>query len=226
MYLSPADEERLRVFVAAELARRTVARGLRLNAPEAVALACDEMHMAARAGGSFDQVLAAGRRAVLPAELLPGVADLVDEIGSLRPGRLADIVLWRPAHFGVRPELVLKGGWYAWGPIGAGNATVEGVEPRRYGSHWAGQGTAAPALSTTFVSASADAAGIRQQLGSRRRFLAVRGTRQISREALLANTALAPVQVDPADGTVSLGGRILRTEPVSEVPLSRRYLLG
>jgi urease subunit gamma/beta len=105
MYLSPADEERLRVFVAAELARRTVARGLRLNAPEAVALACDEMHMAARAGGSFDQVLAAGRRAVLPAELLPGVADLVDEIGSLRPGRLADIVLWRPAHFGVRPEL-------------------------------------------------------------------------------------------------------------------------
>jgi urease subunit alpha len=121
---------------------------------------------------------------------------------------------------------VLKGGWYAWGPIGAGNATVEGVEPRRYGSHWAGQGTAAPTLSTTFVSASADAAGIRQQLGSRRRFLAVRGTRQISREALLANTALAPVQVDPADGTVSLGGRILRTEPVSEVPLSRRYLLG
>ena len=61
MYLSPADEERLRVFAAAELARRTVARGLRLNAPEAVALACDEMHLAARAGGSFDDVLAAGQ---------------------------------------------------------------------------------------------------------------------------------------------------------------------
>ena len=80
MYLSPADEERLRVFVAAELARRTVRRGLRLNAPEAVALACDEMHMAARAGGSFEDVLAAGARAVQPAQLLPGVADLVDEI--------------------------------------------------------------------------------------------------------------------------------------------------
>jgi urease subunit gamma/beta len=80
MYLSPADEERLRVFVAAELARRTVGRGLRLNAPEAVALACDEMHMAARAGGSFEDVLAAGTRAVQPAQLLPGVADLVDEI--------------------------------------------------------------------------------------------------------------------------------------------------
>jgi len=80
MYLSPADEDRLRIFAAAELARRTLARGLRLNAPEAVALACDDMHLAARAGGSFDDVLAAGRRAVSPADLLPGVADLVDEI--------------------------------------------------------------------------------------------------------------------------------------------------
>jgi len=148
------------------------------------------------------------------------------EVGSLRPGRLADIVLWRPTHFGVRPELVLKGGWFAWGPIGAGNATVEGAEPRRYGPHWAGQGLAPPALSTTFVSASAEAAGIRQRLGSRRRFLAVRGTRQISRGSLLANTAVAPVEVDPADGTVRLHGRVLQCEPVTEVPLSRRYLLG
>jgi urease subunit gamma/beta len=80
MYLGPADEERLRVFLVAELARRSLARGLRLNAPEAVALVCDEMHMAARAGGSFGDVLAAGRRAVPPADLLPGVADLVEEI--------------------------------------------------------------------------------------------------------------------------------------------------
>src|SRR5262252_3170314 len=80
MYLSPADEERLRVFAAAELARRTAARGLRLNAPEATALVCDEMHLAARAGGSFGDVLAAGRRAAASAQLLPGVAELVDEI--------------------------------------------------------------------------------------------------------------------------------------------------
>jgi urease subunit gamma/beta len=80
MYLSPADEERLRVFGAAELARRTLGRGLQLNVPEAIALACDEMHMAARAGASFDDVAAAGRRAVRPGQLLPGVAGLVDEI--------------------------------------------------------------------------------------------------------------------------------------------------
>lgn len=80
MYLSPADEERLRVFGAAELARRTLGRGLQLNVPEAIALACDEMHMAARAGASFDDVAAAGRRAVRPGQLLPGVAELIDEI--------------------------------------------------------------------------------------------------------------------------------------------------
>ena len=80
MYLSPADEERLRVFAVAELARRTAARGLALNAPEATALVCDEMHLAARAGGSFSDVLAAGRRAAASVQLLPGVAELVDEI--------------------------------------------------------------------------------------------------------------------------------------------------
>jgi urease subunit gamma/beta len=80
MYLSPADEERLRVFVVAELARRTAARGLALNAPEAIALVCDEMHLAARGGDSFGDVLAAGRSAAASARLLPGVAELVDEI--------------------------------------------------------------------------------------------------------------------------------------------------
>ena len=148
------------------------------------------------------------------------------EVGSLRPGRLADIVLWRPAYFGVRPELVLKAGWFAWGPSGAGNATVEGAEPRRYGPHWAGLGTAAPALSTTFVSAAADAAGVGRRLGSQRRFVAVRGTRQISRGALVANTTVPPVELDRSDGTVRLHERVLRAEPVPQVPLSRRYLLG
>jgi urease subunit alpha len=148
------------------------------------------------------------------------------EVGSLRPGRLADIVLWRPSHFGVRPELVLKNGWFAWGPLGEGNASVEGVEPRRYGPHWAGQGAAPAALSTTFVSAAALANGIGSRLESRRRFVAVGDTRSVRRETLVANTATPPVEVDPTDGTVRLDGRILRAEPVAEVPLSRRYLLG
>ena len=80
MYLGPTEEDRLRIFAAAELARRVLARGLKLNAPEATALICDEMHMAARAGGSYDDVLKTGRDAVRADQLIVGVADLVDEI--------------------------------------------------------------------------------------------------------------------------------------------------
>jgi urease gamma subunit len=80
MYLSPTEEDRLRVFAAAELARRYLANGLALNAPEAAALICDEMHMAARAGAPFEQVLEAGRNAVGSDRLLDGVVDLVPEI--------------------------------------------------------------------------------------------------------------------------------------------------
>ena len=80
MRLTPTEEDRLEVFAAAELARRTLSRGLRLNTPEATALICDEMHMAARAGASFEDVLEVGRRAVAADQLIPGVAELIDEI--------------------------------------------------------------------------------------------------------------------------------------------------
>jgi len=80
MYLSPTEEDRLRIFVAAELARRTRADGVRLNAPEATALICDEMHRAARAGGSLEAVLAAGRAAVGTGDVIEGVPVLLEEI--------------------------------------------------------------------------------------------------------------------------------------------------
>lgn len=80
VYLSPTEEDRLRVFMAAELARRALARGLRLNAPEAVALACDAMHAAARGGASLDEVVEAGRSAVSAGQVMDGVAEIVEEI--------------------------------------------------------------------------------------------------------------------------------------------------
>jgi urease subunit gamma/beta len=80
MHLNPTEEDRLRIFTAAELARRTLERGLALNAPEATALICDEMHLAARSGAAFDAVLEAGRGAVAADQLMPGVAELIDEI--------------------------------------------------------------------------------------------------------------------------------------------------
>ena len=80
MHLSPTEEDRLRIFQAAQLARGVQTRGLPLNAPEAIALACDEMHMAARAGSTYAEVLEAGRATLAAAPLLDGVADLIDEI--------------------------------------------------------------------------------------------------------------------------------------------------
>jgi urease subunit alpha len=148
------------------------------------------------------------------------------DVGSLRPGRLADIVLWRPAAFGVKPELVLKAGAFAWGALGQGNATVEGTQPVTYGGHWGALGHAAAALSTTFVSRASLEAGIRERLGSGRRFSAVAGTRAAARGSLVRNTAVPPVLVDPVEGTVTLEGDILAVDPVAQVPLSRRYLLA
>ncbi len=151
---------------------------------------------------------------------------IAGDVGSLVPGRLADVVLWRPEAFGVRPELVLKAGAFAWGALGEGNATVEGAEPIRQGPHWGATGRAAASLSTTFVSRAALETGIRERLGSRRRFVAVEGTRGLTRDAFVANRAAPAVEVDRADGTVRLEGRVLAANPVSVVPLSRRYLLA
>jgi urease subunit alpha len=148
------------------------------------------------------------------------------DVGSLRPGRLADIVLWRPAAFGVKPEVVLKAGAFAWGALGQGNATVEGVQPTRYGDHWGALGGAAAALSTTFVSKASLEAGIRERLGSRRRFAAVSGTRATVRASLVHNTAVPSIQVDPVGGTVTLEGDPLAVDPVAQVRLSRLYLLA
>jgi len=148
------------------------------------------------------------------------------EVGSLQPGRLADIVLWRPGYFGVRPELILKAGHFAWGPLGEGNATVEGAEPRRYEAHWGGLGRTPASLSVTFVSRAAMEAGIAARLGGERRQVAVAGTRSVRKDSLIAGRACPPVMVDLADGTVRLDGQIMAADPVAEVPLSRRYVLA
>jgi urease subunit alpha len=155
---------------------------------------------------------------------------LAHEVGSLQPGRLADIVLWRPGFFGVKPELVLKSGYSAWGPLGDGNATVERAEPTRYRPDWGASGLAGAMLGVRFVSAAAaedTAAGkaLRSRTGTRRRFSVVRNLRGLTRADLARNRATAPIDVSPTDGRVSLGGRDLAVAPVTEVPLSRRYFL-
>ena len=154
------------------------------------------------------------------------VHGIADEVGSLAPGRLADLVLWEASSFGVKPVMVFKGGVVAWTAIGEGNASVHGAEPTRYGADWGAIGRAPSSVSTTFVSAAALDAGIAGTLGTRRRLVAVRGTRSIRRDDLVRNRTVPPIEVSPVDGTVTLEGEVLRCDPADEVPLSRRYLLA
>ena len=170
-----------------------------------------------------DRVLRYLAKYTIDAAITHGIAD---QVGTLAPGRLADIVLWRPGYFGVKPELILKAGHFAWGALGEGNATVEGAEPRRYAAHWGGYGRTPASLSVTFVSRAAMDGGIAARLGGERRLAVVAGTRSVRRESLVAGRASPAITIDPADGTVRLDGRQLAAEPVAEVPLSRRYLLA
>ena len=149
---------------------------------------------------------------------------LGEHVGSLRPGRLADIVLWKPAWFGAKPELVLKSGVAAWGPLGEGNATVERAEPTRYRGDWGGAPGLAPRLGVTFASASAADAVRRRSVGGRE-VLPIGRTRGLTRADLWLNRSTAPIEIDPTDGRVTLDGRPLAVEPVEELPLSRRYFL-
>ena len=175
-----------------------------------------------RDGDDNDRVLRYLAKVTIESAITHGIAE---HVGSLAPGRLADIVLWKPAYFGVKPELVLKGGHAAWSPLGEGNATVERAEPTRYAPEWAGLAHGAPSVSVLFVSAAADEAAIRRRLDSGRTLLAVHGCRALTRASLARNRATAPIDVDPVDGTVTLGGRLLAAKPLAEVPLSRRYFL-
>ena len=152
------------------------------------------------------------------------VHGVLGEVGTLRPGVLADIVLWRPEMFGVKPELVLKAGFEAWGPMGGGNGSVERVQPVTYGGQWGATGRSGAPLATTFVSALAQEQGFGR--GSRRRVTAVTGTRGLLRGDLLLNRGVPTLEVDVRDGRVSIGGRHLTSPPVDAVPMNRTYFLS
>jgi urease subunit alpha len=153
------------------------------------------------------------------------VHGIADEVGTLAPGHMADLVLWEASHLGVKPLLVFKAGVVAWSAMGEGNASVHGAEPTRYGPDWGGFGDAPSRLSTTFVSRAALDAGFASN--TRRRVVAVHGTRGLTRDDLIANTAApAGLEISRRDGTVTVDGTVLACEPTPVVPLSRRYLLA
>src|SRR6266581_1555095 len=153
----------------------------------------------------------------------PARAHGVDRwVGSLEPGKMADIVLWKPEFFGVKPELVIKGGYVAWGALGDGNASIPQSEPLVYAAHWGGHGLAAASLSANFISAAA-AGNFSRRLQTRRRALAVTGTRRVGKRHMLYNQANPHIAIDPRTAEIRIDGQPLPPLPTEDLPLNRRY---
>jgi urease subunit alpha len=145
-------------------------------------------------------------------------------VGSLEPGKVADIVLWRPGFFGVKPELTIKGGFPAWGAIGEGNATISLSEPVLCGPHWGGTGVAAASIAMHFIS-EAGQKGFRDRVASRRRLISVEGTRRVTKRHMLYNQANPRLEIDPLTSEIAINGAPMPDMPTSPLPLNRRYML-
>ena len=155
----------------------------------------------------------------------PAIAHgLSHEIGSLDVGKLADIVLWRPDHFGAKPQLVLKAGFPAYGVTGDPNATTDSCQPLVMGPQFGSYGSTAADLSVAFVSQAALDAGD-DHMTTRRRRVAVKGARNIGPANMVLNNRLGNVDVDAKTGMVSLDGESVYSAPSETVSLSRLYFL-
>ncbi|MET9600947.1 urease subunit alpha [Streptomyces sp. NPDC006459] len=156
----------------------------------------------------------------------PAIAHgLAHEIGSIEVGKLADIVLWRPPFFGAKPQLVLKSGFPAYGVTGDPNAATDCCEPLVLGPLFGAHGAAPADLSVAFVSRAAAESGSSGVMTTRRRRVAVHGTRGIGPKDMIGNARLGAVDVNPRTGLVTLDGEPLRSEPAQQVSLNRLYFL-
>jgi len=150
---------------------------------------------------------------------------IAHEVGSLEVGKLADIVLWKPAFFGTKPAVIIKGGLIAAAPMGDPNASIPTPQPVHYRPMFGALGGALAATNVTFLSAAALLGGVGETLGLRRRLVAVRGTRGVRKTDLLFNDALPVIEVDPQTYEVRADGQLLVCEPATTLPLAQRYFL-
>ncbi|WP_326842270.1 urease subunit alpha [Streptomyces sp. NBC_01558] len=155
----------------------------------------------------------------------PAIAHgLAHEVGSIETGKLADIVLWRPEYFGAKPQLVLKSGFPAYGVVGDPNAATDTCEPLVLGPQFGAHGATPAEISVAFVAQAALDQG-NDTMPTRRRRVAVRGTRGIGPADLRLNSRTGAVDVDQRTGLVTLDGDPLRSEPADSVSLNRLYFL-
>ncbi len=156
----------------------------------------------------------------------PAIAHgMAHEIGSIAIGKWADLVLWRPAFFGVRPELVLKGGFIAWAQMGDANASIPTPQPLRMRPMFGALGGAVGSSSIAFVSQRAELEGGLAELGLGKHIVSVRGCRGIGKANMVHNDALPKITVDPETYEVRADGQLLRCGPASKLPLAQLYHL-
>jgi urease subunit alpha len=166
------------------------------------------------------------KRYVAKYTINPAIAHgLAEHVGSVAVGKLADLVLWKPAFFGVKPELVLKGGMIAWAAMGDANASIPTPQPVLSRPMFAAYGRAIGSTSLTFVSAAALAADVPQRLGLARRAVAVGRCRGLTKRDMVHNDALPRIEVDPETYQVRADGELLTCEPARILPMAQRYFL-
>ncbi len=150
---------------------------------------------------------------------------IAHEVGSIEPGKLADLVVWKPAFFGVKPEVVLKGGLIAMANMGDPGASIPTPQPMFYRPQFAAHGRAKFSTSLTFVNDAALRSGTLAPLNLAKRLSSVKNTRKISKRDLLWNDTLPKIEVDPETYTVKADGRVLTCEPAKVLPMAQRYFL-
>jgi urease subunit alpha len=166
------------------------------------------------------------KRYVAKYTINPAIAHgMASEIGSVEVGKWADLVLWRPAFFGVRPELVLKGGFIAWAQMGDANASIPTPQPLVMRPMFGALGRAVGSSSLAFVSARADADGVASRLGLQKRTVPVARCRGIGKRDMVRNDALPRITVDSESYEVRADGVLLRCDPASRLPLAQLYHL-
>lgn len=162
------------------------------------------------------------RRYVAKYTICPAVAHGIDHVvGSVEPGKLADLVLWDPAFFGIRPAAVIKGGMAVYAPLGDAGAAIPTTQPVLMRATSAAE--AAPHLSVSFVSPMALADGLAERLGLVRKLVAIRPTRHLTKADLPNNTALPDIDVDPETFAIRIDGELVEPAPAAELPLAQRY---
>ncbi|MBD2517506.1 urease subunit alpha [Nostoc sp. FACHB-973] len=166
------------------------------------------------------------KRYVAKYTINPAIAHGIAEfVGSVEEGKLADLCLWRPAFFGVKPEIVIKGGMIAWSQMGDANASIPTPQPVHMRPMFGSFAGAKNATSLTFVSQAALEREIPTQLGLRKTAVAVSRTRQLTKQDMKLNDALPQIEVDPETYEVRADGELLICEPATVLPMTQRYFL-